>query len=680
LIAALACLAGSAMTLQLFNRSRRRQSDRGIWVVLSGIAGGTAIWTTHFVAMLGFNPPVEHAYEPVLTIASLFVAVGFTILGLHVATHAVTTCRIAFGGTIIGIGISVMHFTGMAGLDIAGYLTWDPTLVVASIAMGMLFGAMATTLEARAKTEVAKWGGFVCLVLAICSMHFTAMGAAEFNPDPRISVSVYAFSSELIAISIVAAMSVATGSALYVIESRSQREMLEGFRHASLHDPLTGLPNRAYLSTLLPDVLEQAMHGGTKVGVLVVDLDRFKKVNDVHGHEAGDAVLKGVSNRILDVLRADEFFARIGGDEFVAIVSAADAGTAACRLAERIEKSVCQVIVQKGQPLAVGVSIGIALFPDHGRDADDLLQSADLAMYRAKNSQDRKICTFDNSIDDARKDRSTLSHELKRALEQREFEIFYQPIVDVASTELVAFEALLRWKHPSRGTLPPGEFLSVAEDTGQIIPIGNWVLDKACRDAASWGGEIRVSVNIAAAQVYGQDLAKVVHGVLRDTRLRPDLLEIEMTEESIIGDPERALALFRELKKIGVSIAMDDYGTGYSSLANLRVFPFDKIKIDRAFISDVSTNPVSSAIVKSSLQLASDLGIPVVAEGVEDPAHLEFLRIHKCAFAQGYLFGRPAPISSLLKSSDSLGRQIRGKLIRNAAASSGSPSQLLSSR
>lgn len=646
-IAAIACLAGSAITLQLFNRSRRRHSDRVIWVFLSGVAGGTAIWTTHFVAMLGFNPPVEHAYEPVLTITSLLVAVCFTALGLHVATHAVSTRKIALGGAIIGIGIAVMHFTGMAGLDIAGYMIWDPALVAVSVVFGVVFGALATTLETRARTEGGKWAGFACLVLAICSMHFTAMGAVEFHPDPRITVSDYAFSSELIAISIVAAMSVATGIALYMIDVRSQREMLEGFRHASLHDALTGIPNRAYLSSLLPEVLAAAGTTRAEVGVLVIDLDHFKEINDVQGHEAGDTVLRGVTGNVLDILSPGEFFARMGGDEFVAIKTGGVSHASMRAFAKRIKTAASHAIPYKGRNLSVGASIGIAIFPFHAQRADELLLSADLAMYRAKKSSEEKICVYDPSIDDAKKNRSAVAYELRQALERKEFELFYQPLVDVGSGRTIAFEALLRWRHPVRGLLEPGEFLPVAEGTGLIIPLGNWALEQACIDASSWNNDIRIAVNIAAAQVYRQDLPKLVHEVLRKTGLNARRLEIEMTEESIIGDPINAMQVIRQLRALGVTIAMDDYGTGYSSLANLRVFPFDKIKIDRAFISDVTTNPVSSAIVKSSILLARDLGIPVVAEGVENHEHLKFLRMNGCAEAQGYLFGRPSPIADL---------------------------------
>ncbi|MGB3501850.1 MAG: EAL domain-containing protein [Mesorhizobium sp.] len=646
LIAAIACLAGSAITLQLFNRSRRRNSDRRIWIFLSGVAGGTAIWTTHFVAMLGFNPPVEHAYEPVLTLASLFAAVAFTVLGLHVATYAASNRKIAFGGAIIGIGIAVMHFTGMMGLDIAGYMVWDPALVAASIVLGVTFAALATTLQVRSKTERGKWGSFGCLVLAICSMHFTAMGAVEFYPAPGITVSQYAFSSELIAISIVAAMSVATGIALYMVDVRSQREMLEGFRHASLHDPLTGIPNRAHLSALLPEVLNAAGRSHSRVGVLVIDLDRFKEINDLQGHEAGDAVLRAVTRNVLEILGPGEFFARMGGDEFVAIKTDVDSQDAVFKFAKRIEAAASQTLSYQGRQLSVGASIGIALFPKHAQRSEELLLSADFAMYRAKRSADSKICVYEPSVDDVQKNRSALVYELRQALEQKEFELFYQPLVDVKSNRITAFEALLRWRHPTRGIIEPGEFLSIAESSGLIVPLGNWALEQACSDAARWSGDIRVAVNIAAAQVYRQDLPQLVRETLWKTGLDPSRLEIEMTEESIVGDPLKAMQVIRQIKALGATIAMDDYGTGYSSLANLRVFPFDKIKIDRAFIADVTTNAISSAIVRSSILLARDLGIAVVAEGVENEDHYAFLLTNGCSEAQGYLFARPSPIST----------------------------------
>lgn len=647
LVAALVCLAGSAITLQLYNRARRHSRDRELWTLLAGVAGGTAIWSTHFIGMLGFNPPVEHAYTPLMTLVSLGAAILFTIAGLRIAVSATSQAGYAAGGAVLGLGICVMHFLGMAGLRVAGTIDYDPFLVLTALAFGVLFSMLAIVKASLARSERARWTGFVSLVLAICTMHFTAMGAAIFTPGAGFTVIEHAVSSEFLAICLVGVISVATGVAFYVLDVRSHRDMLESYRHASLHDPLTGLPNRGHLVTLLPEVLNAAARAGERVGLLVLDLDRFKQVNDVHGHAAGDAVLKHVADTVLDALGPNEFIGRLGGDEFVAIRSGDPCAAELKEFASRLGFAVCTPISYKGHELAVGASIGVAIYPDHAQGAEELLAAADLAMYRSKAARVRLPVVYDPVIDEANREKSSLSLELLRAIEDEEFEVFYQPIIDISTSKPIAMEALLRWRHPKRGVLLPGQFLPVAEKHGLMLELGNWALRRACQDAARWPKELRVCVNIAEAQILGQDLAALVAETLRATGLAAPRLEIEITEDCITGDPVRSLDVVRRLKAQGCTISMDDYGTGYSSLANLRIFPFDKLKIDRSFISDVTTNHVSSAIVKSTVALARDLGIEVIAEGVEREDQFAFLQSIGCNSAQGYLFGRPADLAAL---------------------------------
>ena len=647
-IAAIVCVAGAAMTMRLFERAVRisAQSRPG-WIVLSGIACGAAIWTTHFVAMLGYRLPFDHAFDPALTIASLLIAIFFTAAGLHLAATRPRGLPAEVGGAVIGAGIVAMHFTGMRGFEIAGRIEWDMPLVEASILFALAFGALAMHLASRRSVRHYKPLSVLALVLAICAMHFTAMGAATVVPDPSIPVPTKVFSSEFLAVLVLATMAVITGLTLYVMDARSQRELVDSFRHAAQHDPLTGLPNRAFLSDKLPAMLKRSQARGNKAAVIVVDLDRFKEINDVHGHNAGDLLLQTVSSRLKSLTGAGELVARVGGDEFVAVKQDITSTEEIDSFVRRLVDSVLDPIQNKAKTLSVGASVGVSVYPDHAADTDDLIGAADLAMYRAKRSITDKVCYYDRSMDEGRRERSALAIELRHALERDEFELYYQPQHDVMTGEISAYEALLRWHHRERGIVEPEVFIPIAEENGLIIPIGDWVLRTACAEVAGWRKPYKICVNIASAQLTQSDLPRLVHETLLSTGLAPSRLELEITEASIIDDRDRALHVVRQLKSLGVSIAMDDYGVGYSSLSTLQIFPFDRVKIDRSFVEDVANDTASAAIVRATILLANDLNIPVLAEGVEKQESFEFLRKEGCAEVQGFLFSRPQPLSEI---------------------------------
>jgi diguanylate cyclase (GGDEF)-like protein len=642
LVAAIVCIAGSMMTVRLFDRARQLTGfSRLVWVLLSGMAGGTAIWTTHFVAMLGFNPPTGYAYEPIVTLASLGFAMAFTALGLYLAAAWAGTAWVDVGGAVIGAGISVMHYSGMAGLEVAGHIEWQTDLVVASLILGAVFAILAVNRSARAAGPKDQALAAGLLVLAICSMHFTAMGAATFIPAPAAAISPQVFTSELMAISLVAILSAVAGLGLYVIDARSRRDVLDGFRHAALHDALTGMPNRAHLAWHLPSVLDASATAGRKVAVIVMDLDRFKDVNDVHGHRAGDALLQALAARLNTTVRSGEFVARVGGDEFVAVKQGIGEAGDALDFALRLAGCIAAPVAQHDRALTVGASLGVSLYPADAGEAEELISVADLAMYRAKKQAGNKICFYDQSMDEGRRTKSELAMELRDAIGRGELMLYYQPQIGVKTGEVIGLEALLRWNHPRRGLILPSEFIPIAEETGSILPIGEWVLRTACAEAACWRKPLNLSVNIAAAQLAQCDLPRIVHETLIETGLEPARLELEITEASIIDDLDGTLQVMRQLKLLGVAIAMDDYGTGYASLSTLQKFPFDKIKIDRSFVEGVGVDKASTAIVKATILLASNLDIRVLAEGVERQEHFDFLRDEGCAEVQGFLFGGP---------------------------------------
>jgi diguanylate cyclase (GGDEF)-like protein len=650
LLAALVCVVGSVIAMRLFVRTRRTTGTRrAIWLFQAGVATGCAIWTTHFVAMLGYEPPLQHAYDPILTLVSLFIAIGFATLGMAIAASTRTSALIETGGAVLGLGIAAMHFTGMQAFRITGHLEWDVTTIAVATLLGAFFGAICMNRMARPVTRFCKYGGALALILAIVTMHFTAMGAITIVPDLSVAVPEKFVSNSVLIIGVLAVMSLilGTGVASHIIDAQSQEEALQRYRHLALHDAVTGLPNRSYLSTKLAETIGLTKDDTSRVAIIGIDLDRFKDINDVHGHATGDVVLSTIASRLSAMLGDGEFVARVGGDEFVAVKQHLFTKGQALKFAAKLEQAIGEPIDHQELTLCVGSSLGVSLYPDHGRKAEELISRADLAMYRAKQSPARKVCLYDSSMDEVGRTRAAMAMELRHALDRKELELYYQPQNDVATGDLVGYEALLRWNHPQRGLVSPTAFIPIAEETGLIVPIGEWVIRTACAEAASWGLPLKIAVNVASAQFSQSDLPKIVHETLLDTGLSPSRLELEITETSIIDDHQKALHVVRQLKGFGVRIAMDDYGTGYSSLSTLQTFPFDKIKIDRSFINAVIDSEQASAIVRSTIILAESLKIPVLAEGVESSEHLSFLKMEGCHEAQGYLFGKPVPASAI---------------------------------
>lgn len=416
--------------------------------------------------------------------------------------------------------------------------------------------------------------------------------------------------------------------------------------HLAHHDALTDLPNRSAFNAELDERLELAQEALTSFAVLSLDLDRFKEVNDVFGHPVGDMLMRAAADRL--AAEADgAFVARIGGDEFMILMPDNARREDMLTLAERLVEVIGKELEIDDYLSQVGVSVGIAVYPDDGVDAATLLANADSALYRAKREGRARVRFFESETDQELRDRRLLQHDLRQALEQNQFLVHFQPQARMDG-EVIGFEALLRWNHPTRGFVPPDRFIPLAEENGLIVQIGEWVLREACREAASWPRPLQVAVNLSPVQVQAGDLERSIHQILLETGLAPTRLEVEPTEGVLIGDFTRALNLLRRLKALGIRIAMDDFGTGYSSLSYLQSFPFDKIKIDRSFISNLEATPQSAEIVRAVLSLAHALNIPVIAEGVETEAQRAFLTREACEEMQGYLVGRPDLIERYL--------------------------------
>ena len=424
-----------------------------------------------------------------------------------------------------------------------------------------------------------------------------------------------------------------------ITEQRQSEVKIEYMAH---HDSLTDLANRVLLNEQLELALGQ-IHRNEMVAIHHLDLDQFKAVNDTFGHPAGDKLLKIVADRLRGLVRETDTIARMGGDEFVIVQAAiADPGDATS-LAQRIIHLLGEPFDIDGQQVLIGVSVGIAVGPGDGLTADKLLRNADLALYRAKGDGRSTFRFFEPVMDLQMQTRRILEQDLRRALPAGEFELYYQPVVNLASRTVSGFEALIRWNHPQRGLVSPGTFIPLAEEIGFIVPMGEWVIREACATAAGWPGNSRVAINISAVQFRNPGLMQVIIGALATSGLDPTRLEIEITETVLLQNKDTTLAVLHQLRALGVRIALDDFGTGYSSLTYLQCFPFDKIKIDRSFVKDITENTGSLNIVRAVAALASGMGMTATAEGVETREQLDSITSEGCTEMQGFLFSRPLP-------------------------------------
>jgi diguanylate cyclase (GGDEF)-like protein/PAS domain S-box-containing protein len=441
----------------------------------------------------------------------------------------------------------------------------------------------------------------------------------------------------------------ASGNVLYyegTVEDITERRLYQArIEQQANYDTLTGLANRSLLNDRLQQAIFAAATYGTRLAVVFVDLDRFKFINDSLGHHVGDQLLKAMAERFKACVRDYDTVARLGGDEFVLLINGQGEADAVGTVMERMLDVIAQPWRTAQGEFEVTCSIGVALYPDDGADAPTLLKHADSAMYRAKEHGRNNFQFFTNELNELMKERLELESNLRRALERGQFELLYQPRVDLATRNIVGCEALIRWQHPARGVIAPGRFIPIAEEIGLIGSIGHWVLHTACAQGKAWQdagyAPCVVSVNVSPRQFRRDDLVETIAEVLADTGLAPRFLEIELTENMVMHDGEHMIEMLHAIKRLGVQIAVDDFGTGYSSLSYLKRFPVDRLKVDRSFVQDIATDADDAAIVRTIIALGHNLGLKVVAEGVETEEQIAFLSANACDELQGYYFSRP---------------------------------------
>jgi diguanylate cyclase (GGDEF)-like protein/PAS domain S-box-containing protein len=445
------------------------------------------------------------------------------------------------------------------------------------------------------------------------------------------------------------------GGFVHTFEDITDRHKAEAkVNHLATHDVLTDLPNRRLFKLRIEDALAKSLG---RSAIFCLDLDGFKAINDTLGHAAGDELLTEVAQRLRDSVRNGDTVSRLGGDEFAILIQSLHDETAASILAERIVRELGKSFDLAGNTVNIGVSIGIAMAPRDGNSPERIIKSADMALYEAKRAGRGCFKFFEPRLDVLSHKRRALEMDLRRALDENQFELYFQPLVASEGRYITGFEALLRWNHPERGQVAPMDFIPLAEELGLIVPIGDWVIRTACATAAQWPDDVSIAVNVSARQFVNHDLVDVVSQALRTTGLDPARLEIEMTETALIDSGGQMTGSMRDLRKLGVRIAMDDFGTGYSSLAYLRRFRFSKVKIDRSFVSDLEGDPQSIAIVRAVVALCASLGIVTTAEGVETNAQANILIQENCTQLQGYFFGRPSPASAVPGMLQALGHR-----------------------
>ncbi|APA88145.1 EAL domain-containing protein [Paraburkholderia sprentiae WSM5005] len=638
---------------------------RPLWLVGGAVSMGVGIWSMHFIGMLAFSLPITVGYDFSVTAASLFLAIGVSLIALATASRgALSRGRLCVAGTIMGIGVAAMHFTGMHAMQMSPAIEYTTWKVVLSVGVAIAASMAALWLAFRLRTSdvenlvVKRLGAAVIMAVAITGMHYLGMSAANFAAgslclsggklDANWLALVVTATSFTVLVGTLALLGFLTSS-LSISLKRANRQL----HYLGTHDALTNLPNRQQLSLRIAQAVAECAREESPFAVLFVDLDGFKSINDSLGHRVGDDLLQVCAERLREDLRHTDMVARLGGDEFVIVIDNVADGSSAVAVANAVLRRLSQEIVVNGLQLRVSASIGIAIYPRDGGNADELLHSADAAMYAAKQSGRNTFRVFEPQMNHTALKSLILQRDLHRALSGGELSMSFQPKFSVASQSVTGVEALIRWRHPELGEIAPLEFIPIAERSGLIVEIGDWVLREVCRNIALWDAQglpaISVAVNLSPIQFSVPDLVARIDALTGAAGVEPCRLMFEITETTAMQNVEKTSRTIEALRSRGYTVAIDDFGTGYSSLCYLQRFRFDQIKIDGSFMRDLDADGQrGSALLSAVLTLARALQIEVVAEGVETESQLRTLSELACDQMQGFLLSRPLPAAEFL--------------------------------
>ena len=681
LLAYLVACAGCFATLDMAERAshaEKAESQR-IWrlVGTACLAGG--IWAMHFIGMLAFEAPIEIHYALPITLVSLLIALFAAWLVMHTLSQPHQNLLQYLKASIcIGLGIAAMHYVGMGAMRSEALASFEPKLFSLSIVIAM--GASLATLWIASRLrggtglphKLLKYGASLVLGAGLLSMHFTGMAAFNLvlpagsiltppgdNDHAQLGLTVAVMTLLIIASSISAALA---DKKLQHKELDLQRvnalltqldQARMSLQQVAHYDALTNLVNRRGFNQIFAEkLIEKTLEGGM-LAVMFLDIDHFKRINDSLGHDAGDELLKVLASHIKSSVRGyDDVVARFGGDEFCILISLHDHEEAR-HMAQRIMLKMKEPIELSGRRMVMTTSIGISVFPEDGRTCEELLKNADLALYQSKGNGRNSLNFFSANL----KTRATLElqleEEMRNALRENSgLMLFYQPIYDLKTGQVSKLEALVRWQHPVHGLLAPDRFIAIAEANGLIAELDNWVLHKACEDLSELSRqgceELKIAVNCSPLNLAREELADEIERALRTAGVAPQRLELEVTENALMGNIANTLVLLRQIRALGVSLSIDDFGTGYSSLAYLKRLPLNTLKIDRSFIQDIPQSTQDMEIVQAIIVMAHTLHLQVVTEGVETLEQYEFLERYDCDFVQGYLLSHPVPLTELL--------------------------------
>jgi diguanylate cyclase (GGDEF)-like protein len=660
-------MLASYTALDMAGRVTETQGRASRWWLAGGsTAMGIGIWSMHFLGMLAFSlPMMQMTYDPLITFLSLLIAIASSAFALWmVCQRALSWMRLSIGALVMGAGVCSMHYTGMAAMRMSMGIHYIPSLFLLSVVIAVVASGaalwIAFHLRGRSSNvKLMRAGAAVVMGIAIAGMHYTGMAAARFPMGSMCIMGGTGLSTGWLALLIIVFSLGALSIALLTSILDYRASMLayslanahEELQFLALHDALTKLPNRALLEDRLDQEIRNANRTQQQFSLLFLDLDGFKQINDAFGHHVGDGLLVEVAERIRATVRASDTIARVGGDEFVLLASTSDPADAA-NLAEKLIHVIGEAYTVAGHRCQVTVSIGIAIRGCNGTTRQELLKNADAAMYHAKLLGRNNYCFFDVSMNEDAQERLQLLQDLRLALERREFVLHYQPKFDARSRAMIGSEALIRWQHPTRGLIPPGDFIPLAEKVGLIHSIGDWTVEEACRQMREWKAagynDWTVAVNLSAMQFNHPGLIDLVGTCLNRHHLNPDCLILEITESTAMNDPAASMTILSQLQQMGVRISIDDFGAGYSSLLYLKQLPAGELKIDRGFVRELTQKSEDAAIISAIVALGRTLDLDIVAEGVETVAQQEFLTRLGCNSLQGFLLGRPMPADQLI--------------------------------